>query len=290
MLTDWHLSYGSTNFAFGTIASKFVFPQDGPPAISNVTIDDEDATRPRGDGTLFGQDYHSGTTITFDIEVNGADETESWSLYQQLMNAWRADSVRSVAGATATLTSHTGRITYGRPRRIQPKLDLTPFGITAVTCDFETADDLWYGPSQFATVKLVPDLGGGLVAPLASPLSTTATSDRSQTFEVDGLLPVWPVITINGPIANPSIEVVGVFKMTFNTTLAYDQKLVIDTRPWARSIKRNSASIAGTLDPRTNRLSEAAIPPGTYNLSLRGTSATGTPQAQLTWRNAYPTM
>lgn len=290
MLNDWHLTYGNTDFAFGTIASKFVFPQSGPPDISNLSITDEDAPRPRADGVMFGSDTRSGTTVTFDIAVAGADETETWSLYERLANVWRADEVRSVPGATAMLTSHTGRVAFGRPRRIQPKLDLTPFGVTAVTCDFATADDLWYGPEQFATVKLVPDLGGGVRGPVSSPVSTTATSDRSQTFTVDGRLPVWPVITINGPIANPSIEVVGVFKMTFNTTLAYDQTLVIDTRPWGRSIKRNGASIAGSLDPRTSRLSEASVPPGTYNLSLRGISATGTPQARLTWRNAYPSM
>lgn len=290
MLNDWHLTYGNTDFAFGTVESQFVFPQSGPPDISNIDVNDEDAARPRADGIMFGQDTRSGTTVTFDIEVNGEDEAEAWSLYQQLANVWRADSVRTVPGATAMLTSHTGRVTFGRPRRIQPKLDLTPFGLTAVTCDFATADDLWYGEEQFAVVKLVPDLGGGVQGPVSSPVSTTSTSDRSQTFTVDGLLPVWPVITITGPIANPSIEVVDVFKMSFNTTLAYDQTLVIDTRPWGRSIKRDDASIAGALDPRTNRLSEASVPPGTYNLSLRGVSATGTSQARVTWRNAYPSM
>lgn len=290
MLTDWHLSYGNTDFAFGTIGSKFVFPQDSPPAVGTPDINHEDADRPRGDGIMFGTDFRGGTTVTFDVEVNGADETEAWALYQRFANVWRADEVRSTPGAIATLTSHTGRVTFGRPRRIQPKLDLTPFGLTAVSCDFATADDLWYGPQQYATVKLVPDLGGGLVAPLSAPLSTTATSDRSQTFTVDGLLPVWPTITLNGPITNPTIEVVGVFKMSFNVTLAADDQLIIDTRPWARSILRNGAGLAGALDPRTSRLSQASVPPGTYNLSLRGASATGTPQARIAWRNAYPTM
>lgn len=290
MLNDWRLAYGSTDFAFGTIESKYVFPQSGPPEISNIDITDEDADRPRGDGTLFGQDFRRGTTVTFSIEVHGKDETEAWSLLSPLANAWRADEIRSSPGEVAMLTSHTGRVTFGRPRRFQPKLDLTPFGITAVACDFATTDDLWYGPQQSASVSLVADLGGGLVAPLAAPLSTTATSDRSQTFSVDSALPVWPIISINGPITNPEVEIPGLFRMAFNLSLAYDETLVIDTRPWARTIRRNGASVSGKRDPRTARLSEASIPAGTYNFSLRGQSATGTPRALIQWRAAYPTM
>lgn len=290
MLNNWRLAYSGTNFQFGTIASHYVFPQDGPPSISNITIDDQDASRPRGDGILFGTDYRDGTTVTFDIEVDGGDSEQTANdLLQVLSKAWRADTVRQTPGALATLTAHTGRSTFGRPRRFQPKYDLTPFGLTAVTCDFATADDLWYDPQDIATVKLIPDVGGGLIAPLASPLSTTASSDRSQTFTVGGTLPTWPVITITGPLANPVIEVVGRFALSFNLTLAADQSLVIDTRPWARTIQRNGANVAGGLVAGGNRLSDAAIPPGTYDLSLRGTSATGTPQAQIAWRNAYPT-
>lgn len=291
MLNNWRLAYSGTNFQFGTIDSHYVFPQSGPPGISNIDIDDQDASRPRGDGVLFGTDYRSGTTVTFDIEVDGGDSEQSANdLLQVLAKAWRGDSIRQTPGALATLTAHTGRSTFGRPRRFQPKYDLTPFGITAVTCDFATADDLWYDPEDTAVVKLIPDVGGGLVAPLASPLSTTATSDRSQTFTVGGTVPTWPVITIMGPLTNPVIEVLGRFTLSFNLTLAADQKLVIDTRPWARTIKRNGANVAGTLLASTSRLSDTAVPPGTYNLSLRGASATGTPQAQIAWRNAYPTM
>lgn len=291
MLNDWHLRYGSTDFAFGTIGSKFVFPQDGPPSISNIDIDDQDAPRPNADGVLFGTDTRNGTTVTFDIEVDGGDsETSANDLLQTLAKAWRADEVRKTPGAMATLTAHTGRSAFGRPRRFQPKYDLTPFGLTAVTCDFATADDLWYDPQDIAVIKLIPDVGGGLIAPLASPLATTATSDRSQTINVGGTVPTWPVIKITGPITNPSIGVTGLFNLSFNLTLAADQTLVIDTRPWARTIKRNGASVAGSLVARGSRLSDAMLYPGIYDITFSGASATGTPQATFIWRNAYPTM
>jgi hypothetical protein len=289
MPTDWHLAYGSTDFAFGTIGSKFVFPSDGAPEVGTADITNGDLQRPGGDGNLFGVDTRAGTTVTFNIEVNGQTEAESWTLLQGLASAWRADEISKTPDAVAMLTSHTGRVAFGRPRRFKQDLALTPFGITAVTCDFATADDLWYGPQQQAVVTLVPAPGGGLIAPLAAPLATTESSDRSQTFTVDGLLPVWPVITITGPITNPTVEVVGQFKLGLNVTLASDQRVVIDTRPWARTIMRGNASLAGKLMPNFDRLSDASVPPGRYELALRGTSATGTPSATLTWRNAFPT-
>lgn len=290
MLNDWHLKYGSTDLAFGTVASGFVIPQGGAPAISNQDITDQDAARPRGDGVLFGTDYRNGTTVTFDLLVDGgADEAASYAKLQTLATAWRADEVRANPGSMATLQAHTGRVAFGRPRRFQPDYDLSPFGVTGVTCDFATADDMWYGPSQTTTVNLVPRGQGGLIAPLASPLATTKSSDRSQVINVNGLLPIWPVIQINGPITNPSVEVVGQFKASFNLTLAYDQTLTIDTRPWARSILRGRASAAGSLDPRGDRLSDMQVAPGRHELVLRGTSATGTPRALFTWRDAFPT-
>lgn len=290
MDTDWRLTYSGTNLAFGTVDSHFVFPQSAPPAVSAASIDDQDVTIPRGDGVLFGSDFRRGLTVTMDIEIDALDEVTALAYEQTLAQAWRGDSIRNKPNLMAMLTSHTGRSVFGRPRRYQPKWGLLPFGVTAVTCDFQTADDLWYGPEDIATVKLIPDVGGGLTAPLASPLATTATSDRSQTFTVGGTAKTWPVITINGPLTNPEIEVLGRFTLAFNLSLAADQTLVIDTRPWARTIKRNGANVAGSLRPSGSRLSDAYLVPGTYNLSIRGVSATGTPQANFAWRNAYPTM
>lgn len=290
MLTDWRLRYSDVDFGFGTVASKYVFPQDGPPAVSNSDITNQDADRPRGDGVLFGTDYRGGSVITFDVEVNGSTEAEANSLLQSFGQVWRADYVRAQPGRMAALTAHTGRTVFGRPRRFQPKYDLTPFGLTAVTCDFQAADDLWYGAENITTIKLIPDLGGGLVAPLASPVSTTASSDRSQVIRVGGTAATWPVIKIQGPITNPEVEVLGAFKLAFNISLAADQTLTIDTRPWARSITRDDANVSGSLRASGSRLSDASLMPGIYDVALRGISALGTAQTQFIWRDAFPSM
>lgn len=287
MRKPWRLVYPGVELPFGTIESGFVFetaPDLGARAISN-----EDAARPRGDGRSFGQDYVDGRTITFELAVPGNDEEEARQRLGALSRAWRADSVRLSSGAVATLESDRGRVTFGRPRRFASAEEWLPQGLALVTADFETSEDAWYGPEQRADVSLVPAPGGGLVAPLAAPLATTATSDRSRVFTVGGELNTWPVFEVAGPITNPVVEIVGVLSMEFRTTLAEGETLVADSRPFARSILRNGASIAGTLAPRATRLSQAALAPGRYELVLRGTSEPGTARAAVRWRDAYPT-
>ena len=284
---DWRLTYGADELRFGSIESGYVFPT--APEIGAADLTNDDARRPRGDGVVFGQDTRGGTTVSFEIDVDAADEGAVLAKLGPLAAAWRGDAVRSTPGATAELVSDTGRTTFGRPRRFVVGHGLRKAGLLQVTADFATADDLWYGREDMASVQLVPPAGGGLIAPLASPLATTVTSDRSQGFTLRGARPTWPVFEIHGPITNPTIEVLGVLRMEFRLTLAYDETLVVDTRPWARSTLRNGASVAGALTRTSTRLSQAAIAPGNYELSLRGASDTGTAWAAVRWREAFLT-
>jgi hypothetical protein len=287
MPSDWSLSYPGEALAFGSVASGFVF--DAAPEIGPLEIQTDDAARPRADGVVFGSDFFGGRTITFAISVDGADEAEARERLAVLTKAWRADSIRSTPGAVATLASDSGRVAFGRPRRFVSADELLPFGLSRVTCDFAGGDSLWYGAESFATVTLAPASSGGLIAPLASPLATTATSDRSTVLTIGGEVPTWPVFEIQGPITNPVVEIVGLLRMEFRTTLAYDQSLTVDTRPWARTILRNGASLAGSLSRTSTRLSQASLPPGRYELVLRGASESGTASVSASWRDAYLT-
>lgn len=286
MPNDWHLSYDGVDVAFGSVASGYVFNKAPEIGAADFVVDD--ANRPRADGLAFGTDYLGGRTVGFDLTVNGTSEDDARSRLATLAKAWRADSVRGTPGAVAMLTSGSGRVTFGRPRRFASNDDLLPSGMTQILADFACSEAVWYGSEQSETVALVPDTGGGLITPLASPLATTATSDRSRSFSVGGHLPTWPVFEIQGPITNPVVEIVGLVSMEFRTSLTFDQTLVVDTRPWARSVLRNDgASKAGTASRGSTRLSQSAIPAGQYEFVLRGTSDSGTASATLRWRNAY---
>lgn len=288
MANDWILSYEGVALAFGSAESRYSFPRAPEIGMRSTTTDDAD--RPRADGVAFGVDTFGGRTVTFEIDLVGIDEADVRQRLEVLEHAWRADAVRQTPGAVAELASDSGRVTFGRPRRFVAAEDYKPHGFVDVIADFACADTLWYsGSDQSETITFAPAAGGGLIAPLASPLSTTATSDRSRVITVGGTVPTWPVFEIEGPITDPVVEIVGLFTLEFRTTLAFDQKLVIDTRPWARSVLRNGASLAGTLTRRSQRLSQSSIPPGSHELVLRGVSETSTARATVRWRDAYLT-
>ncbi|MFD0044748.1 hypothetical protein ACFVGV_06110 [Pseudarthrobacter scleromae] len=287
MPNDWRLAYPGEDLAFGSIASRLVFTS--APDLGSLAIRHDDADRPRADGVVFGEDFFGGRTITFDVSVAGEDEAHARELLGRMARAWRADVVRRTPGAVATLVSDSGRIAFGRPRRFASTDELLPEGMSQVIADFATADSVWYGPEHSVSVDLQPRPGGGLLAPLASPLATTSSSDRSTVFTVAGDVDTWPVFEIQGPITNPVVEIVDRLRMEFRTTLAYDETLVVDTRPWGRSILRDGASLAGSLSRASTRLSQAALPPGRHELVLRGLSEAGTARVNARWRDAYLT-
>ncbi|MEU8023750.1 hypothetical protein AB0B88_16195 [Micromonospora haikouensis] len=292
---EWTITYPGTSFTWG-------YPWD---EVINLTAPDlgapelrvDDADQPRRDGRLFGVDYRSGTTITFEVGLSTrAGEAAVRDLAERMRQVWRADVLRGIPGAVAELRArHVGRerVTYGRPRRWATVDQLAPRGYIPGVATFETADDLWYGPDVFSeTLAITPPLGGGLVGSLSAPLTSTGESDRSQAITVGGALPAWPVITIAGPITNPVVEMVGLWRFELLASLAYDRTVTIDTRPWVRSVVLNQAggSLAGALTRQSPRLADAGIPPGTYEAVLRGIDATGTARATVAWQETYSSL
>lgn len=287
MYGDWHLSYPGVELSFGTRESGM-----GLGAAPSIGLPDElleDVSVPGGDGTIFGVDLIGGPTIMFEIDVIAREDRNAVrEMMETLRHAWRADSIRFTPGAVATLRADSGRVTFGRPRRLASDDDDDRYGWSRVTADFAASTDLWFGEIETAEVGLVPVPTGGLVAPLASPLSTTPSSDRSQIVTVTGKMPTWPTVTIFGPITNPVIEL-GPVRWELRTTLAYDQSLTVNASPWARTILRDGAGLPGALSPGSTRLANSLIPPGSHEFVLRGTSQTGTARAVASWRPAFHT-
>lgn len=289
---EWSLVYGDTAITFGPADLDVV--NMTAPSIGDTEIQTDDSGRPRSDGRAFGLDFRGARTIAFDLGVLGDTEVEVRDNLAALATAWRADEVRSKPGAVAEMrVRYAGRerATFGRPRRFAHSDEDFRQGFIPVVADFDSGDDLWYSISEEAvTASLGAETGGGLEGPLASPLSTTASSDRSVFLRVNGDLPAWPVITITGPISNPEVEIIGEWKMTLATNIAEGQTVVIDTRPWSRSVLRDGASIAGHLTRSSVRLANAGIRPGTHEVAFRGTSSTGTATVSVAWRDSFSTL
>lgn len=245
----------------------------------------EDRERPRSDGLIFGQDLRSGQVVTFTMWVNGRNEDGAILGLSELQRAWRNDSGRSVGGAMCMLQHPRGRFVFGRPRGLVPNTRRVERGWATASADFECVDDLWYGPEEQTTIRFVPPVSGGLTFPAEAPFTfDSGPAVRNASVQVTGDVSTWPVFEIKGPVTNPEVDIVGVGKLIFSVDLAYDQTLRVDTRPWARWVKRDGAAFPGALSSAGARLSDVSLPPGTYQVLLRGYDPTGTAELRVsTW-------
>lgn len=289
---QWRLVYPGIDLVFGDGRPYLI---TAPPELGVADPAVQDQAYPGGDGTMFGRDYRPGQTIAFELGVNCYDETEGMDAHAVLERAWRGDALRTTPGAVAELHVRRGgreRVCYGRPRRFASVLAQVPaLGYSGATCDFACSDDLFYDAAgSQVTVSLVPPPAGGLVAPLAAPLSTVPVVNRPGLVTTGGLVATWPVITIRGPVTSPAVQLTGLWTLALDVTLAYDQDVTIDTRPWVRTVLRtDGATLAGKLTKASAPLSEARIPPQTSTeVVYRGVDITGTSSATVAWQDAYP--
>lgn len=286
------LSYPGVNLVFGDGAPYLL---TAPPDLGSIEPTTQDAAYPGGDGVMFGRDFMPGRTITLELGVNAMNEADNLAAHAALAAAWRGDSLRRTPGAVATLALTNGgrtRVVYGRPRNFASTLQIVPqLGYSAATVTFACSDDLFYDQANASvSVPLIPPPSGGLLAPLASPLTTAQVVNRPGLVAPGGLTDTWPVITIYGPVTNPKVTLTGQWFMQFSTTLAFDQSLTVDTRPWARTVLRNDgASLAGSLTRDSVPLSRASVPGATSTeVVYSGTDITGTSHISVTWQDAYP--
>lgn len=302
---EWKLSYSANgvhpgaNFTFGTLRTGYYL-------LDAVEIKDTDVTNgdtplPREDGVRFGHDFTTGATITFEVGVDTVDSgapadrhganLDALSVMKQ---AWDARALRGRMATPAVLSTTQGgraRRWFGRPRQCAPAASkLTRQGYTPVVANFAAAhtgsfDDV----EQNVRVDMAPPPHRGIKGPLKAPLAMVGESSARAPGEIDvgGNRATWPVISITGPISQPVCELVGRWKLQLNLTLKVGEKVTIDPRPWARTVLKGSASVAGLVTRSSPLLENLLIPPGRQDFVLRGTDATATAFMTVAWRDAY---
>lgn len=287
MTDSWVVSAGGRSVELFERMDRPIFLAEAP-AIS-YGVDANTYTLNGIDGHIPGVDSLEGMTVLFSLTMGDLrSETESRRILGNLRSVWRAPGVRKTPGAVGTLTAPSGRLTFGRPQRYDPGLEYQKVGLITGTVDFAATTDLWFSPEVYETsVSIVPPPGGGLIAPLAAPLTTTASSNRSTGFTVGGDEATWGRYEIVGPITNPVLEIVGLFRFEYSGVLAYDESLVIDTNPHLLSVTRNGAAVA--LTTTSTPFEDTELAPGDYELVLRGISEGGTAKAFARWREAFTT-
>ncbi|MCX5070830.1 hypothetical protein OOJ91_33840 [Micromonospora lupini] len=287
---EWTLTYPGTAYTWGPRSSGVMLASE--PQIGGVELITDDSARPRGDGRAMGQDYRGAATVTFELLILGAGEGEVRQRQADLARVWRADPVRSTPGAVAelsTVVAGRARVAYGRPRRFAPALRQPRQGVIPVVADFAMVDDCWYDPQVEQTVvPLVPPPSGGLVSPLTTPLTTVPAVVVPGHVTVGGDLPAWPVMTLYGPVTDPVVQVTGLWSLALSLSIPAGQAITVDTRPWRRTVLRgDGGSFAGALTRSSVRLADASVPPGAYEIALRGQDVSGTAALKFAWQKTY---
>src|SRR5690606_3753126 len=195
-----------------------------------------DTDLPGQDGMVFGRDAKRGSDITFELSVLRRDPDEARALFGELAAEWDAAAARRTPRRVVALRirqpgSRTV-VVYGRPRSLEvtSSAALRKVGRIDATATFQAADSLFYGEvgeegaARQITLTLVASAGGGIVWPVTWPITWGTQGQRQDAVVNRGDAPTWPVITIYGPVANPSVELVGTGRvLRLDTTLAFDR-------------------------------------------------------------------
>jgi len=279
-------------FAFGGENDSVVIQPGGfDPGTTDWRVQDQDS--PNGDGVVFGRDLLAGRTWGFTFLTNEHTAGDALNSLEAMAGLWQGSASRLVPGAVSILRYNIGgrtRRVYGRPRRWG--LAVTPDlwgGVAPVVADFACVDALHYDDElRTINVGAVSLPAGGMAAPLSAPLSTVGGGARSGVVDtVGGTAPAPFIAFLHGPITNPWIAGPG-WRFDFLTTLAYDQSLTVDSRPWAKTILRqDGASLAGTLTRTSTALPDARLLPGSAEFTFGGIDGTGTATCSVSWRPTY---
>jgi hypothetical protein len=155
--------------------------------------------------------------------------------------------------------------------------------------EFYCADPYLYGLTERSASTTAYSPAAGRSYPLNYPgggrtYGSAGTSGRLTAVNA-GASPAYPVLRLDGPVANPSVEQVGGGALTVDATLQAGEYLLIDTRSRAvlfmGSSPRRSWVRAGSSWP--------LLLPGSTEIAYRGSALSGSPgQASLltvTWRD-----
>jgi hypothetical protein len=290
-------SEGATDgVVFGIGSASGIDMTDGGfiPGDDDWTNDDnEDALN---GGTRFGRDRLKGPVHGFDLFTNVDDEDGALAALSSFKTAWRALSVRQSPSDVIPVRYRINgreRRFYGRPRRFSaPPTNLIQGGFIPITTDFQAADAFFYDDAAQSVSLTLHNVGtseGGFIFPVIFPVTALPVGTSEQQLVVGGDAPAYPVIRVNGPVTNPVIT-------TDSWTLALDISLgaldyvIIDTRPWKRTVLKNgNQNAAGSLS--TNRrlyLSDVVLEEGSVpQIQFSGSSASGAPTCTVSWRNTY---
>lgn len=148
--------------------------------------------------------------------------------------------------------------------------------------------------TEQVTLEVAPAATGGVTFPLRFPVRfnrSALTTDRLGTNNGSNPAPV--SLRFNGPVTDPEIELVGLWRFAVRGTLQWDEYLVIDPMDSTATVYsttgRNPRSAYNMMSVGS-RFTDLEMPPGTHPFVFRALDDTYTATVEATWPHTYSGM
>jgi hypothetical protein len=243
----------------------------------------EDMPRPTQHGEYTGPDYTGPRVIQLGLGLRGDSPDE----LRELTLALRAATQPQRQPAPLQFLDQDTLVWAKVRRRSVPYDAEHLWSIGDAAIEFYAADPYLYGLTEQSASTTAYSPSAGRTYPLTYPRSYGSAGTSGRITAVNGgAAPAYPVLRLDGPVANPAIEQVNTGSViTLDATLQAGEYLLIDTRSRAvllmGSSPRRSWVRAGSTWPQ--------LQPGTNELAYRGSALPGAPgQTSLltvTWRD-----
>lgn len=281
-LNNYQFQFGS--FLFGGAGSPYqIIDIDGLESLPELRVQDDN--QGYNDGMFSGRDFLSGRTITFTINTfagNGNSAHQNFNLLQAAL-------LPQQSGTTALnfLLSQTDSQMVINARVRSRKTIVDPeytFGFIRSQITMFCPDPRYYStPSITASMSPSPALGRTYNRTYNLTYGG-GSLNNAATITNNGSVTTYPVISISGPVTNPTIGNVTTNQyMTINTSLTNTDTLVIDLAQ--RLITLNGVSARNLVAGNSTWFGAA---PGVSSFMFTGTNTSiGITSALVTYSSAY---
>jgi len=281
-LSNYQFQFGS--YVFGGAGSVTQIDEvDGLESLPDLRTQDDN--RGYNDGMFSGRDFLGGRNITITMKTfagGGNNAQQNFRLLQAaLVPQQNGTTVMNFQLATSDSLKRINARVRGRQTLIDP--DYT-FGYIRSQYTFFCPDPAYYDDTA-TTANLSPTTALGRTYNRTYNLTYGGGSLNNATAIVNnGDWTTYPVITISGPVVNPTIGNVTTGQyMTVNANITNTDSLVIDL--YQKTITLNGVSARNLLAGNSQWF---GAPPGTtYFVFTGGSVVIGTTSATVVYRSAY---
>lgn len=279
-LANYQLQFGSFIFG-GANSTTQVLEIDGLEGLPELRTQDDN--RGYNDGMFSGRDFYSGRNITITMLTVGGNGNSAQQNFRLVQNAMLPQQQGTTPLYFQLSSTDTQKVINGRVRARQTIVDPNyTYGYVKSQYTIFCPDPRYYN-STYTTTSLLPSVALGRTYNRTYNIEYGGGS-AGATVANTGNVATYPLITITGPITNPTIsnQSTGQY-ITVNTTLLVTDTLVIDL--YNKTITLNGSPARNLLAGNSQWF---GCDPGNTVISFTGSGTTvGTTVATITYSPAF---